>query len=1151
MLVLLISNPAEKVTSCALSVATGSHNDPKEILGLAHFCEHMILSAGSKSYPDLNAYHNVISKNGGSQNAFTTGEQTTFCFELPNLSNSDELVFDKVLDIFSSSFKKPLFNELLVNKEIYAINSEHTANKSSRDKIFYHATRLLANGDHPFSQFSTGDITTLSDMLQLNKVDLRTEVMKYFKNNFYAENMCLCIKGPQSLNTLAKLVFSKFNDIKGLPTSRPLRTKNQPWPKPKSRNFSNDGFGLGLESFKMISRNWSQKYGNVGIFTGCDNHNTVLVDSQKLPALRLIFPIHHRLTRLTKKEIDLLSQCWCELFGDESEGSLCHFMKKNDYITELTAFMSHFAANDNALILELYLTNTGWKNLQRIVAVFFNKYVPIVIECGTYELAEFLSELNCIELLKFLYQDVTLSSMEECSNLSSLLLTDIESLGPSFILKGSPMNDCNEIDSQLGSFAESEESRMWWIGHAIKFQSFIKEFINFENVRLVLMGDLKQCPLMKTDLTSLKLNIEPYYEFEYHKCRSDQANFKLTVEEISYSFHIPYKNVFLPFVGFNLSLIKNALLASSNRSQTAALSLGSQNVNPHVLPRLLGKNCFYEMWVKEEDFELTFKSKSVVTFEIISTHLNPAPSYTMMLEILCELLGDMLSSQLYPSEKIGYTYEIAASSKGDVRICFTVSGFSEGVYKIIEKIVGTLVQIVYSEVMIAKDLFRKSRIAVRNKYEEAASVNSTTLANIGLLIVLEKYMWRLESRLEALESIDMESFKQFLSDFFGNSTYMNLFIQGDQTYTDQINTFLDRNLTGHLSKKRDAVKILNEPTSTILKPGSNLFITHKGFKDDPNNSIVYFIQTGDRTDNYSYTLTAFTAFLISLTLVPDLRGRKQVGYIVLGGLRTLSSTVGLHITITSSSPPHFLEEKIDEYLSYLEKDLLDNLKPQLFREKYVKKYLNVILSGKMEKTERELAPVNLMSRIKANVRSGNLDRVGRTMKSHRRIRAQISSKRYNFEDEDEPIDLQLIESLDFVHYMQFFKQKISIYSSLRSKISVMVSSPMSRSEIYNRKVFLQLESFLKLKGFKISGEQLQKIVRKSDGKPTVLMKELFQYFASRGESLKISIVMLKEITRQLSSSLKNLGARKSPNFERQNGSPTVPLTEIVDPDAYF
>lgn len=248
MLVLLISNPAEKATSCALSVATGSHNDPKEILGLAHFCEHMILSAGSKSYPDPNAYHDVISKNGGSQNAFTTGEQTTFCFELPNLSNSDELVFDKVLDIFSSSFKKPLFNELLVNKEIYAINSEHTANKSSRDKIFYHATRLLANGDHPFSQFSTGDITTLSDILQLNKVNLRTEVIKYFKNNFYAENMCLCIKGPQSLNTLGKLVFSKFNDIKGLPISRPLRTKNQPWLKLKSRNFSNDGFGLGLES---------------------------------------------------------------------------------------------------------------------------------------------------------------------------------------------------------------------------------------------------------------------------------------------------------------------------------------------------------------------------------------------------------------------------------------------------------------------------------------------------------------------------------------------------------------------------------------------------------------------------------------------------------------------------------------------------------------------------------------------------------------------------------------------------------------------------------------------------------------------------------------------------------------------------------------
>lgn len=49
ILALIISDPTDTSSSCSLTVCTGSHNDPKDIAGLAHLCEHMILSAGSKN----------------------------------------------------------------------------------------------------------------------------------------------------------------------------------------------------------------------------------------------------------------------------------------------------------------------------------------------------------------------------------------------------------------------------------------------------------------------------------------------------------------------------------------------------------------------------------------------------------------------------------------------------------------------------------------------------------------------------------------------------------------------------------------------------------------------------------------------------------------------------------------------------------------------------------------------------------------------------------------------------------------------------------------------------------------------------------------------------------------------------------------------
>lgn len=58
-------------------------SDPKELPGLAHFCEHMLF-LGTEKYPLENEYSKYLSEHGGSSNASTSSDHTNFFFDITN-----------------------------------------------------------------------------------------------------------------------------------------------------------------------------------------------------------------------------------------------------------------------------------------------------------------------------------------------------------------------------------------------------------------------------------------------------------------------------------------------------------------------------------------------------------------------------------------------------------------------------------------------------------------------------------------------------------------------------------------------------------------------------------------------------------------------------------------------------------------------------------------------------------------------------------------------------------------------------------------------------------------------------------------------------------------------------------------------------------
>lgn len=181
-------------------------SDPVEIPGIAHFCEHMLF-LGTEKYPDENGYSSFLSKNGGSSNAATYPDVTKYYFDVVPEKLND------ALDRFSQFFISPLFTESATLREINAVHSEHEKNLSTDVWRIRQVNKSLANPEHPYSKFGTGNKMTLLNIPKEKNIDTRSELIKFHQKWYSSNIMSLSIFGKESLDDLEQLTLKYFSNI--------------------------------------------------------------------------------------------------------------------------------------------------------------------------------------------------------------------------------------------------------------------------------------------------------------------------------------------------------------------------------------------------------------------------------------------------------------------------------------------------------------------------------------------------------------------------------------------------------------------------------------------------------------------------------------------------------------------------------------------------------------------------------------------------------------------------------------------------------------------------------------------------------------------------------------------------------------------------
>ncbi len=184
------------VAYCALSIKAGTRDEAPEYNGLAHLTEHMLFKGTEKR--SSRSINNVLEKEGGELNAYTTKEEIVLC---STVLNED---LPKAVDLLAELAFTSTFPQKELEKELDVIYDEIISYKDSpAESIYDHFETLLFKG-HPLEKAILGTKRSLKHVT--------SSVLKDFlSKNFTPDNMFFTVVGNIGEEKFRHLVEKSTN----------------------------------------------------------------------------------------------------------------------------------------------------------------------------------------------------------------------------------------------------------------------------------------------------------------------------------------------------------------------------------------------------------------------------------------------------------------------------------------------------------------------------------------------------------------------------------------------------------------------------------------------------------------------------------------------------------------------------------------------------------------------------------------------------------------------------------------------------------------------------------------------------------------------------------------------------------------------------
>jgi insulysin len=382
--VLVHDSEADK-SAAAMNVNVGSLLDPVDFPGLAHFLEHMLFM-GTKKYPEENDFSEFLNKNNEYSNAYTDLDSTNYYFEVNNQN------FESALDRFSQFFTFPLFNASAFEREVQAVDSEHSKNIQSDLWRQMQLIRSESNPNSIFNRFATGNLETL------NKPLLREALVDFHKNYYSSHLMTLAIVSNKSIDEMKKLVENLFSEI-------PKYNEMDKYLKYPNIEENHTNF---LDT-KKINKTIPYDKNECGYL-----YHILPVKDIDVIYLYWFFDYNFNIV-YKKKPLDYISS----VLGHEGPNSLTSCLVKDDLISDLSAGGYTQANTMTTFYFKIYLTKKGLKSIEEIIKRVYEairnlKNKPVD--------RRYFDEIKNISEIKFDYKGKE-DPTDYCSDLANRLIT--------------------------------------------------------------------------------------------------------------------------------------------------------------------------------------------------------------------------------------------------------------------------------------------------------------------------------------------------------------------------------------------------------------------------------------------------------------------------------------------------------------------------------------------------------------------------------------------------------------------------------------------------------------------------------------------------------------------------------------------------------
>ena len=351
---LLVHDPQTDKASASVNVNVGNFCDDEDMPGMAHAVEHLLFM-GTEKFPSENEYNVYLNAHSGCSNAYTAATETNYYFECAasaeaggTRTNTGAPEKDTegsrgplygALDRFAQFFVAPLFLESTLDRELRAVDSENKKNLQSDQWRLSQLSKSVANLDHPYHKFSTGNLKTLRDDPLNRGVKIREAFIAFYQKHYSANRMKLVVLGREPLDELESWVTELFSNVKNQDLAQ------------------NRWDGIGLYTKEQLSTQVFAK---------------PVMESR---SLEMYFPYRDEETMFESQPSRYISH----LIGHEGPGSILAYLKEKGYANGLSSGAMPLCPGSAFFTISIKLTPEGFKHYEEVVKTVF-QYVALMQE---------------------------------------------------------------------------------------------------------------------------------------------------------------------------------------------------------------------------------------------------------------------------------------------------------------------------------------------------------------------------------------------------------------------------------------------------------------------------------------------------------------------------------------------------------------------------------------------------------------------------------------------------------------------------------------------------------------------------------------------------------------------------------------------------